>query len=108
MPVTEALPCEEVAAADGTHRHRLRILGAEADDHPTAGGAIPVSPHNATANGREGRLGPGGRGATPVTVGGEVVAVLDVEFSKRVFASEEAEAIEAEAVRLADELAPYV
>jgi putative methionine-R-sulfoxide reductase with GAF domain len=46
--------------------------------------------------------------ATPVTVGGEVVAVLDVEFPERVFASEEAEAIEAEATRLADELAPYV
>jgi putative methionine-R-sulfoxide reductase with GAF domain len=46
--------------------------------------------------------------ATPVTVGGEVVAVLDVEFPERVFASEEAEAIEAAATRLGDELAPYV
>jgi putative methionine-R-sulfoxide reductase with GAF domain len=46
--------------------------------------------------------------ATPVTVGGQVVAVLDVEFPERVFESEEAETIEAEAERLAGELAPYV
>lgn len=46
--------------------------------------------------------------ATPVTVGGEVVAVLDVEFPERVFESEEAAAVETEATRLADELAPYV
>lgn len=46
--------------------------------------------------------------ATPVTVGERVVAVIDVEFPERVFEGREAETVEAEAERLAGELAPYV
>ena len=43
--------------------------------------------------------------AAPVHAGGDVVLVLDIEFPRRVFTAEEAEAIEAEAARLARALA---
>jgi GAF domain len=46
--------------------------------------------------------------AAPVAVGGEVLAVLDVEFTERVFDEWEAEAVADEAERLGTELASYV
>jgi GAF domain-containing protein len=46
--------------------------------------------------------------AAPVTIGGEVVAVLDVEFPERVFDETEAEAVAEAAEQLDSELAPYV
>jgi putative methionine-R-sulfoxide reductase with GAF domain len=43
--------------------------------------------------------------AAPVHAGGDVVLVLDIEFPRRAFTAEEAEAVEAEAARLARALA---
>lgn len=45
--------------------------------------------------------------AAPVIVGGEVVAVLDVEFPERAFDEMEADMVAAEAERLGSELGPY-
>ena len=46
--------------------------------------------------------------AAPVTIGGEVVAVLDVEFPERAFDETEAEAVAETAEQLDSELEPYV
>jgi putative methionine-R-sulfoxide reductase with GAF domain len=46
--------------------------------------------------------------AAPVTAGGSVVAVLDVEFPERVYGDDEAASVATEAQRLARELEPYV
>ncbi|MGH2996644.1 MAG: GAF domain-containing protein [Gaiellaceae bacterium] len=46
--------------------------------------------------------------AAPVTIGGEVVAVLDVEFPERAFDETEAEAVAEAAEQLDSELEPYV
>jgi putative methionine-R-sulfoxide reductase with GAF domain len=45
--------------------------------------------------------------AYPIVRAGEVVAVLDVEFPGRIFTSEEAEAVRAEAARVEAALAGY-
>lgn len=46
--------------------------------------------------------------AAPVTVGGEVFAVLDVEFTERAFDEAEAEVVADEAERLGTDLETYV